>query len=81
MWGNGSWKGIKRVKDIQGFLLREKSPEFCAKRGREFLWLALLIQGQLQDEAGEDEEQGALGMKGQKCRSAPAVESPAGSWS
>lgn len=65
----GSWR-------YTGIILGEKSPEFCAERGREFLWLALLSQGQLQDE-----EQGALGMKDQESRTAAAVESPAGFWS
>lgn len=47
---------MKGVEDIQVFL-GEESPEFCAERGRGFLWLAQLSQGQLQDEDGEDEEQ------------------------
>lgn len=60
---------MKGVENIQSFL-GDRSPEFCAKRGKGLLWLALLSQGQLQDKDGEDEEWEALGMKGQKCRTA-----------
>lgn len=51
MGADSEWRNLK----ICRLFLGEESPEFCAKRWREFLWLAQLSQGQLQDEDEEKE--------------------------